>query len=330
MNFSFWGGPSFSATVLKVLLEHNLQPVLVVTTPPTSQGRKQELVKNELQVLAEENDIPVLAPIKLKDSNFLEALNSYGCDFHFLTAYGKMVPQQVLDTRGKGFINLHPSLLPKYRGASPIQTAILNGEKTTGVSLFLMDQGMDDGPVLRQKSVPIETEDTYSSLAQKLAVLGANLALETLPKWLEGICTPEAQDASKATFTRKFTTLDGQINWKVDNARSIISKVRALAKEPGVFSYYKEDSKPTLAVKLYEVYRAITTMNDLGIGTYFPGKIIKQDNKLLVVTNEGLIEIKSLQPAGKKIMTAQAFLNGHANGSFVSDIEIANLSNNNL
>ncbi|HPS28535.1 MAG TPA: methionyl-tRNA formyltransferase [Candidatus Paceibacterota bacterium] len=322
MNFSFWGGPSFSVTVLKVLLEHNLQPALIVTTPPASQGRKQELVKNELQVLAEENDIPVLTPSKLKDSNFLETLNSYGCDFHFLTAYGKMVPQEVLDARGKGFVNLHPSLLPKYRGASPIQTAILNGEKTTGVSLFLMDQGMDDGPILRQKSVPIEVEDTYPSLSQKLAVLGAKLALETLPEWLEGICTPEPQDASEATFTTKFTTLDGQINWEVETAQSIVLKVKALAKEPGVFSYYKEDAKSPLVVKLYDIQLDSTAMDSLGIGTYFPGKIIKQDNKLLVMAKEGLIEVKSLQPAGKKIMTAQAFLNGHANGSFISNIEM--------
>ena len=179
---------------------------------------------------------------------------------------------------------------------------------------------MDDGPILRQKSVPIEVEDTYPSLSQKLAVLGAKLALETLPEWLEGICTPEPQDASKATFTKKFTTLDGQINWEVDTAQSIVLKVKSLAKEPGVFSYYKEGNKLPFIVKLYDIQLDSTAMDSLDIGTYFPGKIIKQDNKLLVMANEGLIEVKSLQPAGKKIMTAQAFLNGHNTGSFISNI----------
>lgn len=319
MNFSFWGGSSFSATVLKVFLEHNFQPVLVVTTPPAPQGRKRELAKNELQILAEENDIPVLAPAKLKDNNFKEALNSYGCDFHFLTAYGKIVPQEILDLKGKGFINLHPSLLPKYRGASPIQTVILNREKVTGVSLFLMDQGMDDGPILKQKAVAIDVEDNYSSLSQKLAVLGAKLALETLPEWLEGICTPEAQDASKATFTRKFTISDGKVNWEIDTVSSIVSKIRALAKEPGVFSYYKEGTKSVLTVKFYDVRAETNEMNRPNINTYFPGKIIRQNNKLLVMASDGLIEIKSLQPAGKKIMTAQSFLNGHSQGIFISN-----------
>jgi len=272
MNFSFWGGSNFSVVVLKVLLEHNFQPALIVTMPPAFQGRKQELVKNELQILAEENDIQVLTPSNLKDGNFLETLNSYSCDFHFLTAYGKMVPQEVLDLKGKGFVNLHPSLLPKYRGASPIQTAILNKEKTTGVSLFLMDRGMDDGPILKQKSVPIEAEDTYSSLSQKLAVLGAKLALETLPEWLEGICIPEPQDSSQATFTKKFTILDGQINWEINTAQDIVLKVKALAQEPGVFSYYKEDAKAPLLIKFYDIQLNPIVMSNLDTDTYFSGK----------------------------------------------------------
>ncbi len=321
MNFSFWGGPSFSVTVLKVLLEHNLQPVLVVTTPPSPKGRKQELIKNELQILAEENNLPVLNPPKLKDSIFLEALNSYNCDFHFLTAYGKMVPQEVLDLSGKGFINLHPSLLPQYRGASPIQTALLNGDKKTGATLFLMDQGLDDGPILSQKSVSIEPEDNYSSLSQKLAVLGAKLALETLPEWLEGICTPEPQKDSQVTLTRKFTTLDGQINWEEDKAQNIVFKIKALAQEPGVYSYYHEETKPPLIVKFCDARVDPHALDSLGIGTYFPGKIIKQNNELLIMAKDSLVNIRNLQPAGKKIMTAQAFFNGHSKGHFVSSID---------
>lgn len=322
MNFSFWGGPSFSAIVLKVLLEHNCQPVLVVTTPPSPKGRKQELEKNELQILAEENNIPVLTPSKLKERNFLETLNSYGCDFHFLTAYGKIVPREVLDLSSKGFINLHPSMLPKYRGASPVQTALLNGDKETGVTLFLMDEGTDDGPILSQLPVPIENEDNYPSLAQKLAVLGAKLTLEKLPEWLEGICTPEPQNAVEATFTRKFITSDGQINWEKDSAKNIVFKINALAQEPGVYSYYQEGSKPLLLVKFCDAQLDSRKTDSFNIGTYFPGKIIKQDNEFLIMTTDSLIKVHNLQPAGKKIMTAQAFLNGHKNGSFISNIGI--------
>ncbi|MCX6737559.1 MAG: methionyl-tRNA formyltransferase [Candidatus Parcubacteria bacterium] len=313
MDFSFWGGPNFSATVLKVFLENNLWPKLIVATPQALAGRRRDLTKSDLQVLAEENNLPILTPAKLKDGEFLSAFKNFQCEFNFLTAYGKIVPSEVLALGEKGFINLHPSLLPKYRGASPIQTALLNREQETGVSLFLMDQGMDDGPILSQGRAIIESGDDYVSLSQKLAVLGAKLALETLPKWLEGICTPNPQNELLATFTRKFAILDGLINWETEEASTILSKIKALQVEPGVYSYFKEADKETLMIKFFD-----GQMGYLKSLSIKPGAIIKNDQELEIAALDGSIKIMSLQPAGKKIMSGKAFLNGHPKGSFIS------------
>lgn len=313
MDFSFWGGPNFSATVLKVFLENNLWPKLIVATPPAPAGRRKDLTKSDLQILAEENNLPILTPSKLKDEEFLNAFKSYQCEFNFLTAYGKIVPTEVLSLGGKGFINLHPSILPKYRGASPIQTAILNEEKETGVSLFLMDKGMDDGPILSQEKAVIENGDDYVSLSQKLAVLGAKLALETLPQWLEGICTPKAQNELLVTFTRKFASIDGQIYWESESASTILSKIKALQVEPGVYSYFKEEDHDSLLVKFFE--GQIGCSKSLSVK---PGIIVKNNQELEIATIDGSINILSIQPAGKKIMSGKAFLNGHPSGTFVS------------
>jgi methionyl-tRNA formyltransferase len=319
MDFSFWGGPNFSVIVLRVFLENNLRPKVVVTTPPSPFGRRKDLVKSELQILAEENAIPVLTPLRLKDQEFWATFKDFKCDFNFLTAYGKIVPPEVLELGQNGFINLHPSLLPKYRGASPIQTTILNGDKETGVSLFLMEKGMDNGSILSQKTSIIEKEDDYISLSQKLAVLGAKLALETLPKWLEGICTPQPQNELLATFTKKFTTSDGQVNWDAEDASAIVYKIKALSIEPGVYSYFKETNKEIFLVKFYE--GQIISSDNLPDGkiNFEPGEIININHDLVVATKKGLIKINSLQPAGKKIMTGKAFLNGHGQGHFVTE-----------
>ena len=317
MNFSFWGGPEFSATVLKIFLENNLWPKLIVATSPSLAGRSQDLTKSDLQLLAEENNLPILTPAKLKDGEFLNAFKNFQCEFNFLTAYGKIVPPEVLNLGGKGFINLHPSLLPKYRGASPIQTAILNREQETGVSLFLMDKGVDDGPLLSQEKIIIEKDDDYVSLSSKLAVLGAKLALETLPQWIEGICTPKPQNELSVTFTRKFVALDGQINWETEETAIILSKIKALQIEPGVHSHFQEKNNEILLVKF--LHGQMGSTKSLSVK---PGTIIKNDQELEIATIDGSIKIINLQPAGKKIMSGKAFLNGHPEGSFISDKKV--------
>ncbi|KKR51230.1 MAG: Methionyl-tRNA formyltransferase [Candidatus Curtissbacteria bacterium GW2011_GWA1_40_16] len=203
MKIAFLGTPRFAQIILEELIKTEYKPQLVITAPDQKVGRGQILMPSEVKVVAQDNGIEVRHELfGIQDQ----------IDMAILVAFGQLIPENVLNLPKFGFINVHPSLLPKYRGPSPIQTAILSGEEKTGVSIMLLDKELDHGPILTQKELAIGLQDTYSSLLEKLAKLGTELLLETLPKYQLGDLKPIQQDNSKAILCEKITKESGKIN----------------------------------------------------------------------------------------------------------------------
>ncbi len=236
-RFVFFGTPDFAAVVLEELFAAGMAPVAVVTNPDRPFGRKKELAPPPVKkfVMASGNEIPVLQPEKLDDA-FIAELKKVGAEVGVLAAYGKIVPRAVFDIFPKGIVVVHPSLLPKYRGATPIQSAILAGEDLTGTTLFIMDEKVDHGPVLGSAQVPLLDMDMYATLADKLAEVSAALLIETLPKYVQGEITPVPQSETGATYTKKFSSEDGYVDLEKDEPVVVWRKVRALNPEPGVWT----------------------------------------------------------------------------------------------
>lgn len=213
------------------------------------------------------------------DPEYLKSLNA---DFFLVAAFGKILKKDILGIPPKGTVGIHPSLLPKYRGASPIQSVILNDEKETGTTIFMIDEKVDHGPVIGMEKMPIDRNDTYWTLTEKLAYLSADLFKKVAPLWHSGSVIPQEQDETLVTMTKKFTTEDAEINLKTEEPKNIWLKIRALNPEPGAFTVLKSDSGKSLRVKLLEA---------------------DYDNSSLL--------LKKVQPDGKKPMDWKSFLNGY-------------------
>jgi len=238
MKYIFLGTPEFAAIILKRLLGAGLTPLTVVTNPDRPLGRKQLLTPPPVKRLIIEGrfpDIDILQPDVL-DQSFIEKLKSYEAEVFVLAAYGKILPPAIVRLPPRGIVGVHPSLLPRYRGATPIQNVLLMGENTTGATLFLLDERVDHGPLLAASSLPIADDDNYETLSRKLAMLSADLLIKTLPEYLSGGIKPRPQVESLATSTGKFKTEDGLVDLKNDSPESIWRKVRALNPEPGVYA----------------------------------------------------------------------------------------------
>lgn len=243
MKYIFFGSPKFAEVVLLQLLNAGIIPVAVITNPDRPVGRKRILTPPPVKVLAEQNKIPVLQPNKL--SEILDQLKEMNADLFVVAAYAKIISQTVLDLPKFGTVGVHPSLLPKHRGSSPIQAALLTGDAETGVAIFQVDKEVDHGPVYAKSILEITPQETYESLEEKLAVLGGKLTAEIMPMIINREITPTEQDHSAATFTKKFSTEDGFVEAEslkeaVETggikAVEIDRKVRALAHEPGVWT----------------------------------------------------------------------------------------------
>lgn len=304
MRYIFFGTSEFAKIILQELLQSDMRPVLVVTQPPKPKGRKQILSPSPVQIFAEQNHLSFLTPQKLDDENFLQTVKNLKPDFALLTAYGKIIPQILLSLPLKGFINLHPSLLPQFRGATPIQSAILEETPETGVTLFQMDEQVDHGPIIQNTGYRIQnTKITYFELSQILAKLGAKLILETIPLWLEGKINPQPQDDSLATYCHKITKEDEKINWQED-VNFIDRKVRALNPNPGVFTLCQNK-----IIKIISGSPIFNHLDDKGkqIGEFFE----TSEHKLAVKCQNGSYQIDLLKPEGKKEMPSQNFLKGN-------------------
>lgn len=257
MKYVFFGSPEFAAYILDALITAGNPPHSLVANPDRPTGRKQVITPPLTKKVAEKiPDILVLQPEKF-DKNFEENLRNINADFFVVAAYAKIIPQSILSISKKGVIGIHPSLLPKYRGASPIQSAILNDEKETGATLYLVDEKMDHGPILAQSKEQIADSDTYETLEKKLADLGSKLLITTLPQYLNNEISPQAQNEKEVTYTKKFNTEDGFIPFETlclalhgeSSPRLIFNQIRALYAEPGVWTLTKETSPRRIKIK---------------------------------------------------------------------------------
>jgi methionyl-tRNA formyltransferase len=298
----FMGTPDFAVPALEALIGGGYDIRAVYTQPDRKAGRGQKLVEPPVKEIAVAHSIQVLQPGSLKDDATAEYIESLAPDVIVVAAYGRLIPERILAIPRFGCVNIHPSLLPRHRGPSPVATAILEGDDKTGVTIMLLDAGMDSGPLLSRKEVTIDDNDTTGSLTAKLAELGAQMLRETLPEWLAGKIKPEPQDNSEATITRILTKLDGEIDWNL-SAVQLWRQVRAFQPWPGTFTRWQG--------KQLKIIEALP-LQHMKQGQ--PGKVIVLSGAsaapLGVVCKEGVLGILRVQLEGKKEVTASEFIRG--------------------
>lgn len=296
MKIIYMGTPDFAVPALKALNDSEHEVVAVFTQPDKPKGRKMILTPPDVKICANTLSIPVFQPETFKDGKALEIINEYNPDVIVVAAYGKILPKAVLDAPKYGCINIHGSLLPKYRGASPIQQSVLNGDKITGVTAMQMDVGMDTGDILYVKETEILENETSGELFDRLAYLGGELIIETLSLLEQGKITALKQDESLATHTSKIDKTYCPIDFS-KNAFEVHNQVRGL--NPWPVATTKIDGKNI------KIYSTKLCNKSAEAGTIISVK------PLIVACGEGSVEICELQPEGKKRMPSQAFLAGH-------------------
>lgn len=302
MRIVFMGTPEFAVPSLDALLHSPDDVVGVVTQPDRPKGRGQELALSPVKLVAQRAQIPILQPLKMKDPAFLEALQAWRPDLIAVAAFGRILPKMILELPPNGCVNVHASLLPKYRGAGPIQWAVINGEHETGITTMLMDEGMDTGAILLQEPVPIAADDTAGSLSVKLAAVGGRLLLETLRRLKEGRLTPCPQDSSQASMAPLLKKEDGLLDWSLP-AAAIVNRVRGLSPWPGAYTYLGADR--------WIVWKAQAL--DRSAPAVLPGAIVEAAKEgLLVATGSGALRVTEVQPANSRRMSVAQYLAGHA------------------
>jgi methionyl-tRNA formyltransferase len=300
MRVIFMGTPDYAVPSLSTLIQDGYEIVAVVTQPDRPKGRKQELTPPPVKVEALRHGLTVLQPEKLRTSDCLDELERLQPDVLVTAAYGQILPKRLLELPRFGCINVHASLLPKYRGGAPIQRCLMDGERETGVTIMEMVQALDAGGIYSQVIVPIEWEDNVGSLHDKLALAGARLLHETLPDILAGKLKPVPQDESKVTYAPNITREDERIDWSKTSVQ-IYNQIRALDPWPGAFTYLNE--------KVLKVWKAVPH-EDRDTGRT-PGTILRADDQgIEVATGSGSIMLLTIQPAGKGKMEAEAFVRG--------------------
>lgn len=300
----FMGTPDFSARLLELLAAHQYNIVGVLTKPDMSVGRKQEIVPSPVKQVALTLKCPVVQPRKF-DETTIETVRSWKPDLIVVAAYGKILPSQILGLPGFGCLNVHYSLLPRWRGASPVQNTLMAGETETGVTIMLMDEGLDTGDILTQRKMSIAPEDTQETLLKRLSNISEELLLETIPRWVKREITPIAQDAAGVTLCQLIEREDGRIIW-TDDAESIFNRYRALAPWPGIFAFWKWDDG-IIRLKLHRVsFQKQTPQNVNRIG-----QIFELGEKIGVQTGQGVIFLDEVQQEGKTRLPIAEFLLGN-------------------
>jgi methionyl-tRNA formyltransferase len=315
LRIIYMGTPHFAVPALEALiagaapgaiLPDAYEIATVITRPDKPAGRGREVVFSPVKQAAIKYNIPVWQPGSFKKAENSEALAMYHADLYIVAAFGQILPQRVLDQPRYGTLNIHASLLPRYRGADPIAEAILQGDKEAGVSIMLLDAGIDTGPVLLRRSVPLAEDETTGSLTVKLADLGAQALLAALPPWIAGEIVPEAQDEQKASHTHMLKKEDGEIRWGLP-ASALARQVRAYTPWPGSFTHWRGKLLKILAAQA----RSVELAQEIPVGTVS----IREEaghQVLAVVTGSGLLLVKQVQLEGKKAMSAEEFLHGYA------------------
>lgn len=305
LKIAFMGSPEISVPTLKALAD-NYTVTCVVTQPDREAGRGKKITQSAVKQAALDLGLPILQPERLRKPEAFEELAAYKPDLIVVLAYGQILRSNVLELPRYGCINVHASMLPKWRGASPIQAALLAGDKTTGVTIMKMDTGVDTGDILSTEEIPVEDDDTCASLSAKLAVTGAELLVQTLPLYLNGSITPEPQNNDKATFSGLIKKQDGELDFS-QSASALERKVRAFNPWPSAF--FDLDGAITKVHKArIEPFSGVVPANSRSIIAGFPA----------IAAVDGWLVLEEIQPAGKKSMSGKAYLSGCR--TFLSDI----------
>ncbi len=308
----FMGTPSFAVPALETLAAGACEIVAVYTQPDRESGRGQRVAMSPVKQAAQVRGLSIEQPERLRNPDVIAALRGYAPDVIVVAAYGLMIPKEILTLPQFGCVNIHPSLLPVYRGASPVSTAILNGDAATGITIMLLDEGMDTGPILSQIEIPISAEDTTGTLTDRLAGVGARLLVETLPRWLSGAIKPQPQDDSRAVITKQITKDDGRIDWSL-SAVDLWRQVRAYSPWPGSFTLWQGKR---LRIDAAEPVTAASA----AAGKVEPGMVVSVQRNgatrggpahIGVGTGEGILELLRVQLEGKKVMPIRDFILGY-------------------
>jgi len=294
----FMGSPDFAVPSLERLLDAH-QVVGVVTQPDRPAGRGSRLRPPAVKLAAQGHGLPLYQPASLRTSEALEQLTDWAPDVIVVAAFGQLLPPAVLDLPPHGCINLHASLLPRWRGAAPVAAAILAGDRATGVTVMKMDAGLDTGPILLKKEEPIRADDTTGELTSRLAILAARLVSEALPPYLEGGLTPRPQPEEGVAYCNPLKKEDGRLNWSRP-AVELDRQVRAVTPWPGAFTFWRG--------RRLKVLRAAPLPD--WHGDCPPGTVIPVDDGAVVATGEGGLELLEVQMAGRKSLSIRAFLCG--------------------
>lgn len=313
MRIVFMGTPEFAVPVLSRLLDAGHVVAGVVTRPDRPAGRGQGLAQPPIKTYAKNRNIEVLQPLTLRQPDVLEAMVALKPEAIVVAAYGRILPREVLNIPARGILNVHPSLLPRHRGPSPVITTLLKGDQETGVTIMVLDEGMDTGPILAQRRTRPEAWESTGELTKRLFDLGAELLLEVLPDWERGLLTAFPQDKNGVTVTRRISKLDGELDWEAD-AGAIERCIRAFDPWPGCFTRWRGNilrvlggdvlKEPGLGGLPGDVVPAV-----VGHGVLGKEGIVGAD--AAVMTGDGALRLLRLQMEGRRAQSAQEFLRGH-------------------
>ena len=302
MKVIFMGTPDFSVGTLEALIEAGHEVALVVTQPDKPKGRGGKMQYTPVKEVAVAHNIPVYQPKRIREPECIEELRKYNADIMVVIAFGQILPKEILEMTPYGCVNVHASLLPSYRGAAPIQWAVINGEKVSGVTTMQMNEGLDTGDMLLKVEIPLDEKETGGSLHDKLAEAGARLCVETLDALKAGTVTPEKQGDSPTAYAKMLDKHMGKIDWKM-SAKEIERLIRGLNPWPSAYTRWNENDK---GMKIWEaeVWEEDTQET--------AGTVVKvEKDGFFVQTGKGLLKVKALQIPGKKRMEADAFLRGY-------------------
>lgn len=304
MRTIFMGTDRFAVPTLKAIIDSDVELLCVITQPDRPSGRKLKLVPSPVKEIALENSLLLHQPERVRKKEFVhEVLRTLAPDLIVVVAFGQILPEAILNLPPLGCINVHPSLLPKYRGAAPIQRAIMNGEKETGLTIMFMDEGEDTGDIILQEKMEIDISDTAELLSQKLAELGARLVLETLKLAQSGSISRQAQDHGKASHAGKLEKEDGLIDWR-KSSFEIHNLIRGTAPWPGAYTTFGDAAR----LKIWE-----SGLLESPVTSASPGVIIDilPDAGIVIATGDAGLLITAVQPANKSKMAARDFANGY-------------------
>ena len=294
----FMGTPDFACPSLQKLIERNENIVAVITQPDRPKGRGQRLMPTPIKELAENTGIPVFQPPKVRDPDFVDIIRGLKPDIIIVVAFGQILPKALLDIPPHGCINVHASVLPRYRGAAPLNWCLINGETETGVTTMMMDVGLDTGDMLLAQKTPLDENEDIVSLHDRMATMGANLLAETLDRLCTGDLVPRPQNNADSCYAPMLKKEDGLINWHAD-ARAIHNKVRGLAVWPGAFT--------TINQQVLKIFRT-----RIGDGSGEPGTVLHASKGIFeVACQTGSLLLHELQLAGKKRLDSASFLAGY-------------------